>query len=65
MLLRKETGIKNVVLSGGVFQNKLLLSLSSDLLYKQGFYVFTHKILFCNDSSVSLGQAVIASKLKR
>ncbi|MFZ2357358.1 MAG: hypothetical protein WAW67_06040 [Candidatus Omnitrophota bacterium] len=65
LLLRKETGIKNVVLSGGVFQNKLLLSLSSDLLYKQGFYVFTHKILFCNDSSVSLGQAVIASKLKR
>lgn len=60
LLLRKETGIKKVVFSGGVFQNKLLLTLSSDLLYKQGFQVFRHKILSCSDSSVSLGQAVAA-----
>jgi len=59
--LRKSTGITNVVLSGGVFQNKLLLRLSLDLLYKQDFRVFTHKILACNDSSISLGQALIAS----
>jgi hydrogenase maturation protein HypF len=60
LLLRKETGIKKVVFSGGVFQNKLLLTLSSDLLYKQGFQVFRHKILSCSDSSISLGQAVAA-----
>jgi hydrogenase maturation protein HypF len=59
--LREDAGIKSVVLSGGVFQNKLLLSLSLDLLYKRGFNVITHKKLSCNDSCVSLGQAVIAS----
>jgi len=59
--LRKEEHINKIVLSGGVFQNKLLLSLSLDLLYKEGFKVFTHKISSCNDSGVSLGQAVIAN----
>jgi len=59
-ILRKDTGINQVVLSGGVFQNKLLLGLSSDLLYRQGFKVFVHKKLPSNDASVSLGQAAIA-----
>lgn len=58
--LRREHKINKVVLSGGVFQNKILLMLSLDLLYKQGFQVFTHKYLSCNDSGISLGQAVIA-----
>jgi hydrogenase maturation protein HypF len=60
-VLRKETGVNKVVLSGGVFQNKLLLNLGSDLLYKENFHVFTHKNLSCNDSGISLGQAVIAN----
>lgn len=59
-ILRRQTGIKKVVLSGGVFQNNLLLSLSLDLLYKEGFYVFTHKKLSSGDSGISLGQALIA-----
>jgi len=58
--LRKDTGINIVVLSGGVFQNKLLLKLVLDLLYKNNFNALTHKSLSCNDSSISLGQAVIA-----
>ncbi|PIP19235.1 MAG: hypothetical protein COT38_01785 [Candidatus Omnitrophica bacterium CG08_land_8_20_14_0_20_41_16] len=58
--LRKETGINITALSGGVFQNKLLLKLSLDLLYKEGFNVLTHRKLSCNDSGISLGQAVIA-----
>ncbi|MCX5703850.1 MAG: hypothetical protein NT066_05110 [Candidatus Omnitrophica bacterium] len=61
LILRKKTGINKVVLSGGVFQNSLLLNLTLGLLYKQGFEVFTHKNLSCNDSGISLGQAVIAS----
>jgi len=61
LILRKETKINKVVLSGGVFQNKLLLSLSLDLLYKEGFKVFTHKNFPCNDSSISLGQVAIAN----
>lgn len=61
LILRKQSGIDKVVLSGGVFQNNLLLCLSKDLLYKDGFSVFTHNNLSCNDSAVSLGQAAIAN----
>jgi len=58
--LKKKSKINQVVLSGGVFQNKLLLRLSLDLLCKEGFRVFVHRILSSNDSGISLGQAVIA-----
>ena len=61
LALRKETKISQIALSGGVFQNNLLLNLSLDLLYKEGFEVFTHKKLSCNDSGISLGQAAIAN----
>jgi hydrogenase maturation protein HypF len=61
LVLRIEHKIKKVVLSGGVFQNNLLLKLSSGLLYKEGFEVFCHKRLASNDSSISLGQVMIAN----
>jgi len=61
LTLRKADKINKVVLSGGVFQNNLLLRLGSDLLRKEGFEVFTHKELSCNDSGISLGQAIIAN----
>jgi len=60
VILRDKTKINQVVLSGGVFQNNLLLQLSLDLLYKERFEVFCHRNLACNDSAISLGQAVIA-----
>jgi len=60
-LMRKRSKINKVVLSGGVFQNKILLNLSLESLKKNGFKVFFHKNLSCNDSGISLGQAVIAS----
>jgi hydrogenase maturation protein HypF len=60
-LLRKENKVNRVVLSGGVFQNNLLLSQALDLLYKEGFEVFTHQDTTTNDSGISLGQAVIAN----
>ena len=59
-MLRKESKINRVVLSGGVFQNKLLLKETLDLLYKDTFEVFIHTKLPCNDACVSLGQALIA-----
>lgn len=59
--LKKATGINKVVLSGGVFQNKLLLSLSLDLLRKGGLSVFYHKDLSPSDLSLCLGQAAVAS----
>ncbi|MCX5686519.1 MAG: carbamoyltransferase HypF, partial [Candidatus Omnitrophica bacterium] len=58
--LRMDEGINKVVLSGGVFQNKILLSAALDLLRKERFEVITHKVLSCSDAGISLGQAVIA-----
>lgn len=59
--LRKETRINEVVLSGGCFQNKTLLSLALELLYNKNFNVLTHNVLPPSDFSISLGQAVAAS----
>jgi hydrogenase maturation protein HypF len=60
-LLAKDTGIKQVALSGGVFQNRLLLRLTTAALQKAGFNVLTHHLVPCNDGGVSLGQAVVAN----
>ncbi|MCX5711292.1 MAG: hypothetical protein NT060_05035 [Candidatus Omnitrophica bacterium] len=60
LALRRDTGISKVALSGGVFQNSLLLRLSLGLLYEEGFAVLLHKNLNANDSGLSLGQAIIA-----
>ncbi|MDO8661684.1 MAG: hypothetical protein Q7K98_00465 [Candidatus Omnitrophota bacterium] len=60
LILRKEHRTNKIALSGGVFQNKVLLKMSSGLLNKEGFQVFTHQYLPCNDAGISLGQAVIA-----
>ena len=60
LILKKIRKTNTVVLSGGVFQNKLLLRLALDLLYQEKFKVLTHRDLSSNDSGISLGQAVIA-----
>ena len=60
-LIADETGITQVVLSGGVFQNRLLLRRVVGLLQGSGFQVFAHRQVPCNDGGISLGQAVIAS----
>jgi hydrogenase maturation protein HypF len=60
-LIADATGIEQVALSGGVFQNRLLLRNTVSLLESNGFRVFTHKQVPCNDGGVSLGQAVIAN----
>lgn len=59
-LLSGEAGIKQVALSGGVFQNRLLFNLTNASLQKEGLKVITHRLLPCNDGGISLGQAVIA-----
>ncbi len=56
-----ETGIKRVALSGGVFQNRLLLRKTVPLLESKGFEVYTHRQVPCNDGGISLGQVVIAN----
>jgi hydrogenase maturation protein HypF len=61
LILRRETRINKVILSGGVFQNKLLLGLAFGLLCKRGFVVYSHKSLSSNDANISLGQVAIAN----
>lgn len=58
--LRSEYGINQVALSGGVFQNRLLLGLTIDGLEAQGFSVYTHSKVPTNDGGLSLGQTAIA-----
>jgi hydrogenase maturation protein HypF len=60
-LIADETGVNQVALSGGVFQNRLLLRKTVSLLESSGFQVFTHRQVPCNDGGISLGQAVIAN----
>ncbi|MCP4682593.1 MAG: carbamoyltransferase HypF, partial [Desulfobacterales bacterium] len=60
-LIRKENGLDRVVLSGGVFQNSLLLSGLAHRLEKKSFQVFTHKLVPTNDGGISLGQALVAA----
>ena len=55
-----ETGLRTVALSGGCFQNRLLLALSVLRLEEAGFQVLLHRQAPCNDGGVSLGQAVLA-----
>ncbi|MDY6907500.1 MAG: carbamoyltransferase HypF, partial [Chloroflexota bacterium] len=55
-----ETGLNRVALSGGVFQNRLLLGLTVEALRGAGFEVYAHSLVPTNDGGISLGQAVIA-----
>jgi hydrogenase maturation protein HypF len=57
----RDSGIKVVALSGGVFQNRLLFRLAVDGLREEGFEVLTHRLVPCNDGGISLGQAAIAN----
>ena len=55
-----DTGLERVVLSGGVFQNRLLSELVYTGLIKQGLQVFTHRLSPPNDGCIALGQAAVA-----
>ena len=56
-----ETGIRSVVLSGGVWQNITLLRRTLSLLQSDGFVVYIHREAPTNDGGLSLGQAAIAA----
>jgi hydrogenase maturation protein HypF len=61
LAISRDTGIKVVALSGGVFQNRLLFRLAVDGLREEGLEVLTHRLVPCNDGGISLGQAAIAN----
>ena len=57
----KETGLNRVVLSGGAFQNSLLLTGLIQTLTRNNFEVFTHTLVPPNDGGIALGQAMVAA----
>ena len=60
-ILRRQSGLGTVALSGGVFQNKTLLQHTLSLLRRDDFHVLYHQRVPTNDGGLALGQAVIAS----
>lgn len=54
-----------VALSGGVFQNVLLLDRTVEQLEQRGFRVLTHRRVPANDGGISLGQVAVASRTMR
>jgi hydrogenase maturation protein HypF len=58
-IIRQETGISQVALSGGVWQNTTLLTKTVLLLQNSGFDILLHQQVPPNDGGVALGQAVI------
>ena len=60
-VIRKESRVNQVVLSGGVFQNSILLTGLIHALEKKEFQVFTHTQVPPNDGGICLGQAMVAA----
>ncbi len=57
----EQAGLKQIVLSGGVFQNRYLTERAAAALELRGFVVHTHQRIPPNDGGIALGQAVMAN----
>jgi hydrogenase maturation protein HypF len=63
--IRDESGLSTTALSGGVFQNGLLLRRCYAGLSAAGFHVLAHRQVPPNDGGISLGQAAVAAATDR
>jgi hydrogenase maturation protein HypF len=61
--LSAENGLRQVALSGGVFQNRRLLNQAVAGLKRAGLTPLIHRQVPCNDGCISLGQAVVAGNI--
>jgi hydrogenase maturation protein HypF len=61
--IRKAGGPGAVALSGGTFQNMLLLNQTINLLKKKGFVIYRHRRVPANDGGLALGQAILADRV--
>ncbi len=59
--IRDERGVEKIALSGGVWQNNLLLSRTVELLQAHHFDIYLHRQVPANDGGLSLGQAAVAA----
>jgi hydrogenase maturation protein HypF len=60
-VVRERTGLNRVCLTGGVFQNMLLLRWTMEHLEDRGFEVYAHERVPTNDGGIALGQAAVAA----
>lgn len=58
--IKQQEKVKDVILTGTIFQNKVLLNRTKHLLNQDGFKVIAHKYFPYNDNNISFGQAVLA-----
>ena len=63
--IREVGGGNAVALSGGTFQNLLLVGQVLELLAGKGFVIYRHRRVPTNDGGLSLGQAVLADRVIR
>lgn len=60
VLERERSGVNCVALSGGCYQNRLLLRLTEERMREEGFTVLRHHLVPPNDGGIGLGQALYA-----
>jgi hydrogenase maturation protein HypF len=60
---RETTSARTIALSGGVFQNALLLTQALKTLRRNGFDVITHRLVPPNDGGIALGQLLVGNSL--
>ena len=60
-IVREREGLETVALSGGTWQNLLLLERTRTRLAGKGFEVLIHRRVPANDGGISLGQAVVGA----
>jgi len=64
--IQQHSGINTVALSGGVFQNRSLLQLTTELLQQHNINVLCHQQIPANDGGLAIGQvAIAAARLNR
>jgi hydrogenase maturation protein HypF len=59
---KTQFGVREVALSGGVWQNMTLLQKTLSLLEQSDFTVYIHRQVPANDGGIALGQAVIGCR---
>ncbi len=64
LCISKETGVGKIVLSGGVFNNDIILRTMIRTLEQNGLKVYTHTKIPTGDGGIAFGQAVVAAALR-
>ncbi len=59
--IRAERGLNKLVLAGGCWQNRHLLSTAKQLLTEDGFTVLSNSLLPANDGGLAFGQVAVAA----